>query len=177
MGYTLISDDEIASMTGGVFLFTRTLTVSDTLLTSPAYILGSYLIEEEIGSMTDPVDVDDWPLYVGFMPDGSGIKTELCSIYDTSPQKDGRSMEGPVFQHYAMQLKIRSDDYVMGYAKLEEIASDLDAIHNETITISDAEFQIQNITRSGVIPLGMEPSSKKRFLFTVNLVVAMRRVT
>lgn len=176
MGYTLIGEDVIPAVTGGVFGFARTLTVSDTLLTSPAFVLVSYIIEQMIGDMTDPVDDSDWPLYVSYTSDTSDVKTDLGVMYDTTPVKDGRFMEGPVQQHYGIQLKIRSKDHIVGITKAEEISSVLDAVVNETITVGVYEYQIYNISRGTVISLGSEPNTKNRRLFTVNFLVSMKRI-
>ena len=177
MSYALISGEVIPAVTGGVFSFFRTLTDSDTLLTSPAFILASYIIEQTIGSMTDPADSSDWPLYVSFMPDSSGVKTDAGALYDTSGIKDGRLMEGQVIQHYGIQLSIRSNTHVAGWAKAEAIASALDAVLNDSVIIDSVEYQIINITRSLVISLGAEPGTKERRMFTVNFVVTMKRIT
>ena len=168
----------ISAITGGVFSFVRVFSVSATLLTTPAYILASYIIEENIGSMTDPADSGDWPLYISYMPDGFDIETDCGSIYDTSGIKDGRLMIGPVIEHYGIQLKIRSDVHITGWSKAEAIASALDGVVDDLIEINSVEYRIYNIKRTGpVISLGMELGTKGRRLFTVNFLVTLKRVT
>ena len=177
MSYNLISGDIIGSITGGVFEYSKSFDVLDSLQTSPAYILASYIVENSIGFMTNPVNEDDWPLYISYMPDGSDIKTNCGSVYDTSGLKDGRLMEGQVIQHYGIQLRIRCDTHTTGWAKAEAIASALDAIVNDTVTIGSVEYRIYNVSRSGpVISLGMEEGTKERRLFTVNFIVTMKRI-
>jgi len=177
MSYDLISGNIVAAITGGVFSFVRVLSVSASLLTSPAYILASYIIAEDIGAMTDPADDDDWPLYVSSMPDSRDIKTNCGAIYDSPGLKNGRLMEGPVIEHYGIQLKIRSDNHDDGWAKAEAIAVALDGIANDTITIGIVEYQIHNVKRmSPVISLGIEKGTKDRRLFTVNFLVTMKRI-
>ncbi len=177
MVYTLISGKVIPAVTGGVFSYVRGLTIDNALLTSPAYILASYIIEQAIGSMTDPVDDNDWPLYVSRMPDGSDIKTNCGTLYDTSGLKDGRLAEGTVIQHYGLQLRIRSDTHLVGWAKAEAIAIALDGVSNEVLAVGSYNYQIYNIRRMGpVISLGMEIGTKARRLFTVNFLVTLKRI-
>ena len=138
-----------------------------TLLTTPAFILGEFIIDQAIGSMTDPDDGLNLPLYISYTPDDSdnSVKTDLGVLYDTTPVKDGRLMIGPVIAHYGIQLKIRSQKHTVGYAKAEEIAAALDAITNGTITINTEDYIIQNISRTGPpIPLGPEKGTTNRRL-------------
>ncbi len=178
MAYNLISGNIISAITGGVFSFVRSFTVSDSIQTSPAYVLASYIIDQAIGVMTDPDDGLDWPLYVSYSPDHQEAKTDIGTVYDTTGLKDGRFMEGPVVQHYGVQLRIRSDLHTIGWAKAEAIAVALDAVHNQNITINAVEYQIQNVSRtSPVISLGIEKGTKNRRLFTVNFMVTLKRIT
>lgn len=171
--------DVIPAVTGGVFDVATVLTASDDLLTSPAFVLASYIIAQAIGNMTDPDDsaLPDWPLFVSFMPDTSNVKTECGALYDTSPIKDGRLMAGQVISHFGIQLKIRSRTQVDGYAKAEAIAVALDTVQNETQVVGSYTYQLYNISRQGSpVSLGMEEGNKGRYLFTVNLVLTMKRV-
>ena len=98
------------------------------LLTSPAYILASYIRGQ--GLMTDPDDSAGvvWPLYISLMPDNVDVETNCGIVYSTSGIKDGRLMSGEVIQHYGIQLRIRCDDYNIGWAKAESVANNLDSI-------------------------------------------------
>ncbi len=177
MGYDLIGGQVIPAVSGGVFSYVRTVTASDALLNTPAVVLASYIIDQAIGSMTDPDNGSAWPLYTSFMPD-TGANTNCGAMYDTPGFKDGRLMEGAVIQHYGIQLKIRSDTHVAGYNKADAVAVALDAIANATITIGANEYQIYNVSRaSPVISLGAEPGTKGRQLFTVNFLVSLKRIT
>ncbi len=176
MSYNLISKT-IPAVTGGLFDFEGEGVAGAALLTSPAFILASYVIAEGIGSMTDPVDNSDWPLYVSYTPDNDDVKTDLGVMYDTSPLKDGRISEGEVINHFGIQLKIRTDNHVQGYVKAEEIANALDEVLNDSIIINSNEYLIHNVSRQGApISLGVEKGTKNRRLFTVNFLVTMKRV-
>ncbi len=145
------------------------------LLTSPAFILATYLIGQ--GLMTDPVDNDEWPLYVSFMPDSSDVKTDCGTLYDIPGTKDGRLMAGEVIQHFGFQLKIRSSDYNTGWAKAEAIATNLDSVNNNVETVEGEDYQICNVSRvEPIVALGTEAGTKQRRLFTINFLVTVKKI-
>lgn len=179
MNYSLFGNnlDVIEVVTGGLFTFARVFTASDTLLKSPASILGSYIIAEGIGSMTLPSAKENWPLYIASMPDGSNVKTNCGALYDTTPVKDGRLMSGPVMEHQGLQLKIRCNNYETGYTKINSITSALDAVVDGEVTVSPYDYQIYNISRGSVTSLGLEPdTTKRRYLFTVNFLITIKKL-
>ncbi len=176
MSYDLISGEVIPAVTGGVFSYTRVLTVSDTLLTSPASILAAYIIDG-LEDMSDGNSGGTWPLFISAMPDSVNVKEDCGAVYNTTGFKDGRLMEGQVIQHYGVQLKIRSEDHDTGWAKAEAIASSLDAVYNTLITKDEVEFVLKNISRtSPVISLGLEVGTSRKNLFTVNFILTIKRV-
>ena len=176
MGYELIAST-IPAVTGGLFSYVRISTTSDSLVNSPADILAKYIIQQAIGDMTEPTDGDDWPLYTTYMPDGSSIKNNAGCLYDTTPIKDGRIMDGSVIDHYGIQLMIRSTTYAAGYTKAESIARATESILKDTLTIGAYEYELKNISRQGsVIPLGAEKGTKGRSLFTVNFLATIKRI-
>ena len=92
---------------------------------SPAYIMAQYLIEE--GILSDPDDSNDWPVYVGLMPDDGVVDHNIAASIDTAPLKDGRVMgSGENIFHYGFQILIRSVEYNPGYLKTSEIADALE---------------------------------------------------
>ena len=166
----------IAIATGGVLLSKHVGVGSSVLEASPAYILSQYLIEEA-AIMTIPSDDGSWPLYVNHMPDGREVADDCGVLYDTAGAKDGRLMTGVVIEHLGIQLRLRSLENQAGYAKAETIVSDLDAILNTELTIGSDDYIIHNVSRtSPIIPLGIEGGTKRRFLFTVNFLVTMKKV-
>lgn len=177
MGYDLVSGSVIPAVTGGVFLYIQSLVVDIDLAASPASILRSFIIEEAIGSMTLPSDGSDWPLFISSMPDGNDVKVNCGAIYDTSGVLDGKLSDGEVVQHPGIQIRIRSDDYETGYAKIEIIALALDDVDWNTIVINSTTYLFQNISRTTpIISLGPERGFKRRFLFTVNFMVTLKKV-
>lgn len=179
MSNVIVGDNLIAAITGGVLHtipLARTVQGSDKLLTSPASILAAYIIDE-LEKMTDPSDKDNWPLYISSMPDGTNVKTNCGVIYDTTGTADGRLMIGLVPLHPGIQLRIRASSYEVGYAKIEDIASALDEVTNESITIAAGEYEIRNVSRtSPVASLGLEEGTKRRYLFTVNFLLTIKKL-
>ena len=126
--------------------------------------------------MTDPAADLTWPLYIGYLPDSSGVQTNAGAVYDKAGVKDGRLMGGgEVIQHYGVKLKIRCDTYTTGWAKIEAIASNLDTVQNEDEVVDGNTYRIQNVKRVGLVsPLGMEEGSKERHLFEIELLVTVK---
>jgi len=146
------------------------------LETSVISILAAYIINN-LSLMTDPSDGNDWPLYISSMPDGDNIETNCGAIYDTAGVLDGKLSSGEVIQHPGIQLRIRSDDYETGYAKIEAIALALDDVSWDTIVVGGNTYLLQNISRTtSVVPLGSERGYKRRFVFTVNFLITIRKV-
>ncbi len=153
---------------------------STVLTTSPAFILYKYITDNDIGSMTDPSDALALPLYVSYIPDSIGTKTDLGSLFDVPGVKDGRLMTtGEVIPHHGIDLKIRSRDYVTGWAKAEEIATALDLLKNVIVTISSVTYQFDNISRNSLVNSeGVETKgTRKRYMFSVNFIVTLKRIT
>lgn len=170
------SKNLVAIGTGGVLISKMVGTGSNQLLASPAYVLAQYIISV-LTTMTTPTDNSDWPLYVNHMPDGGGVKDDCGVVYDTTGVKDGRLMTGLVPQHFGIQLRIRSLGNQAGYVKIEDLAADMDEVLNGEISLGSGDYLIQNVSRtSPVISLGIEGGTKRRFLFTINFLVTMKKV-
>jgi len=138
---------------------------SDNLQHTPCFIVGSYLIAEEIVSL--PSSSGNWPLYKSSMPIEAD---DACAIYDTTPIIDTRIRKTYPNTHYGLQIKVRASDYETGKAKAFAILALLEMIQNVSVEFDDYEYEIRT-TRptSGVISLGQEyQSTKRRYLFTVN---------
>ncbi len=151
--------------------------VSLALGMSPAFILYK-LITKSMASMTNPLDNASWPLYVSYMPDGKNIKVDCGTVYDTVGTNDGRTMEnGEVVVHPGIQLRIRAKAYTTGFSKIEAVALSLDDITRELVVVNGTTFQIHAIhTITPIIPLGLERGKKRRFLFTANFLMTIKKV-
>jgi len=144
---------------------------------SPAFILSEYIINE-ISALTNPDNNGEWPLYTNYMPDGDDVESDCAAMYDTAGILNGRLMRtGEVIKHPGLQLRLRSLGGEIGYAKIEGVALSLDSIAGETLVVSGSTFKILNMRRTTeIIPLGLERGTKRRFLFTVNYLVTLKKV-
>lgn len=171
------SNNVIAVATGGVFTTKMSGIGSNQLAASPAFILSRYIIDT-LGLMGETTE-DVWPLYVNHLPDApsSNVEDDCGVIYDTTGVKDGRLMSGEVPQHFGIQLRIRSLGNQEGYVKIEDVAAAMDEVVAVELSLASGDYVIQNVSRtSPVIPLGIEGGTKRRFLFTINFLVTMKKV-
>ena len=145
-------------------------TVTDRVLgCAPSVVMARYVIET-LGLAGDPTVGEDWPLYIGSMPD-YGAPNDCMAIYDTTPVGHGRNMDGTYDQHFGMQLRVRSKEYDDGWDKINAVAEAVDLTYNDQVLMADGnKYTIRTMTRaSSVLPLGIEPQTKRRrYLFTVN---------
>jgi hypothetical protein len=138
---------------------------------SPASVLATYLIEQ--GVVTTPTS-DDWPIYVSSLPHAPD---DLVAAYDTTPVKDARTMLGPVVQHYGVSFTVRAVDYVEGWSKIQSIAMALDSIIRSTVVCGASTYFIQAVSRtSGPTSLGREEGTKRRVLYSLNVIASINQV-
>jgi len=144
---------------------------------SPASIMRYYIVNTMM-ELTLPTDKMSWPCYVSHLPDNDKVEDDAACLYDTTGLKDGKQMAGSVLVHQGIQLKIRSRNYETGYAKIEEIYTMLDAINYELIEIDDDSYELEGVRRIGDANyIGTEPrNTKRRFLFTVNFTLTLRKI-
>ncbi|MHA1344986.1 MAG: phage tail terminator protein [Candidatus Heimdallarchaeaceae archaeon] len=141
---------------------------------SPAYIIYKYLVAE--GLVTVPTAGDDWPMFVGNLPDGNDVKNNATACLDTTPVKDGRVMEGETIFHEGCEILLRSVDYNPGWAKMKALKDALDAVNRNTITILTKTYRLDSITlATGITSLGQEENSpKRREMFSLNFLVTLK---
>ena len=167
----------MAMINAGGFYFTPLSRVTEgtpKLAVSPASILAYYIINT-LAKMTDPSDGSTWPLWISHMQDKP---SNAGAIYDTSGIIEQRQMSGLVPTHQGIQIRIRAISYETGYAKIEDIASALDEVFDISVEIDPEEYVIQNIGRSSpIVSLGIEEGTKRRFLFTVNFLLTLRKIS
>jgi hypothetical protein len=176
MTQRIVTADVVAAATGGVLELTgspATQEGTQVLEDSPAAVITAYLINE--GKMYADTS-NTWPMYVSSLPDGINVVDNAGAAYDTLPVKDGRLMSGSLILHHGVQIKMRSVVYDDGWDKMQEIVSLLDTVVNELVTVGSNTYVISSISRNPVFPLGVEPGTKRRNLFTVNLLVTMRQI-
>ena len=167
----------MAMMNAGGFYFTPSSRVTEgtpKLAVSPASILAYYIINT-LADMTDPSDGSAWPLWISHMQDKP---SNAGAIYDTPGVLEQRQMSGLVPTHQGIQIRIRAISYETGYVKIEDIASALDEVFDVSVEISPEEYVLQNVGRSSpIVPLGIEVGTKRRFLFTVNFLLTIIKIS
>ena len=142
----------------------------NVLADSPADVLAAYLLAA--GITADRVAAGDWSTYVSHMPEKPD---NAVALYDVSPLKDGRMRDGTVVQHFSVQILVRSRVRSTGWSKMQIIAGSMDTVDRNVVMCNGTNYRIQTVTRaSGPTDLGEEEeSSKKRRLFTLNVVFPM----
>ena len=177
MSNAIAANNLMAMINAGGFYFTPLSRVTEgtpTLAVSPASILAYYIINE-LAELTEPSDGSTWPLWISHMQDKP---SNAGAIYDTPGVIEQREMSGSVPTHQGIQIRIRAVNYETGYAKIESIASALDEVFDESVEIGSEEYVFQNIGRSSpIVPLGIEEGTKRRFLFTINYLLTIRKIS
>jgi len=144
------------------------------LTDSPAGIVKQYLIDESVG--VDPVASpnDDWPIFIGTMPDDDSVKDKALAVYDTAGVKNGRaSRDGEVFYHFGVQVVIRADTYPNGWTQMKLVMDKLDVVKLTSVTYNSTTYTFWNSTRTSFFVLGTEPDKRRRETFSVNSLVAI----
>tara|TARA_R110002020_G_scaffold12409_6_gene45512 strand:- start:19518 stop:19967 length:450 start_codon:yes stop_codon:yes gene_type:complete len=143
------------------------------LTDSPASIVKQYLIDESAG--VDPVtSSDDWPIFVGTLPDDENVKDKALAVFDTSARKDGRDIEtGETFEHFGVQVLIRSNNYVTGWARLKLVMDKLDVALGTSVIYNSTTYKLVNSSRTSFFVLGTEADKRRRETFSVNSLVAI----
>ena len=144
----------------------------------PSAILTEYLTDDSTKPFTAPVEELDWPLYMTSMPDGDNVEDDCGVVYDTVGEKLDRTMDGVVLFLWGIQIKLRASDYEVGWAKATEVQDLLETLHQQSVTIDTTTYEVESMIESApVISLGVEPGTKRRYLFTLNYLVSIRQTT
>jgi len=135
------------------------------LLHPPSRILKQYIEDESLVG---------WPVYASEMPAGEG---DFCTVYDTTPVVRRRVHRGMFQQHYGLQVSSRIREYADGASKMKEVMRALEIVQNATVSVDEITYRIKHIFfASGVLFLGLEPETKRRNFFSLNLLCVIVRV-
>lgn len=137
---------------------------------SPADILKKYFIlNGDVGFIGA-----SWPAYTATLPDTTDIPDNIVSFFDSSPENKGRSVAAGTLYRWGVQIRVRAFSYCEGYEKCLSLNTKLDSIHREHITFEGVSYLIQNVTATtGIIPLGLEEGQKKRYHWSLNLLITI----
>ena len=140
--------------------------------TMPSEIVWKYAVDTA-NLFTNPADDDDWPLFVGMMPDGNDVANECGAVYNTAGFVEGKNMRSEIDQHFGIQMRVRSFSESDGYDEIVAVEKDFKDVHNQEVTFTSGEtWNINNFYQtSPIISLGVD--DRRRFNFTLNYALSM----
>lgn len=132
------------------------------ILTQPS---GSVFTMPEAGAA--------WPVYVSFMPDGTGVKNDIAAIYDTEGMVTHRLLASKKnIESYGLQIKTRSYEYRDGYRLLSEQATNLSKISRFIVFVESTQYIIDTVKQtSPIIP--MPQDEERRSFFVLNVLLSL----
>ena len=148
--------------------------MANTLPHSQADIVAQLLIRDAVGVDPDVSPLGAWPVYVGGEPN---TPDNCLTVYDTVGTDDGSFMvNGELFSHEGVQIRIRAKDHRTGWTKADSIQIHLaKEVLDDAVTVSGTTYLIHNFSRiSRVLVLGKDAPTSKRSLFTLNALVSVR---
>lgn len=126
---------------------------------SAANILADYLISEGIGNEGGQTPVAIWVSLEQEEP------AESITVYDTGGEAPD-TKEANVYRK-TIQVRVRSDDYLSGYARQE-------LIRNKLLGVNPISAIIRAFMLSDITAIGRD--DKERFLFTANYMFLIKGV-
>lgn len=155
-------------------------TAGSTLERSPSEVVQQLLIDG--GVCTEGGQGGAWPAFATSEPDDlDGLADEIVVTYDTQGIDDLRTMnDGKLYAHHGVQVLVRAATHGRGYGKASAIRAYLSESVRQTYTTvaGDARYLVHAVTKIGdVIPIGRDSPTSKRLMFTVNVTVAMTKVS
>jgi len=140
--------------------------------TMPSEIVWKYMVDLA-NLFTNPADDDDWPLFVGMMPDGNDVANECGAVYNTAGYVEGKNMRSEIDQHFGIQVRVRSFSESDGYDQMVAVEKGLIDVYNQDVTFTSGEtWKINNFYQtSPIISLGVD--DRRRFNFTLNYALSM----
>ena len=145
------------------------------MLHTPADVALQALIDlGVVGS--DPDDETGWPGFVDIMPDWPD---QVVLLRDTQGRQHGTSMiDGDVARTYGAQVTVRSQLSENGAVKAFSLQDTMSrGVYGMNVTLGGSTYKLHCFTEVGdVIPVGLEDGSN-RFVHTINVMIAVRRLT
>lgn len=140
---------------------------------APSEILLQALID--VGLVSLPSDGLVWPCFIGSKADVPSQLDNVLALYDEAPNKDGRLMaSGDVILHHVVRIRLRSNEYSVGWNKLDTIARALDYLLNTDVTVGTNSYVLNNASlKTGVDALGLEAGTQRRFMFELKYALTL----
>lgn len=145
---------------------------------SPAVILHALLLANS--TFENPEDsAPTWPLFVGYMPDKTGVPDDAGAISDTAGLKDGRYVEdGLNVIKWGVQVRVRSEEQVDGWTKISEVSDLLERVVGQVVAIGANNYILRNVSQVGTILFGgRELGEKQRTLHSLNVRCTIEQTT
>ena len=144
---------------------------------SPADVIATLLVDVGLAVEISNVGVivGSWPVSVDTelnLPDDS------LTVTNTAGELNGRiQITGEQPEHFGFQIKVRASLPTTGWEKANAIAVALDqSLSYQSVTIGSSTYDVGAVTRrGGVLAVGRELASTKRFLYTINAVVVINQ--
>lgn len=177
-GSPSVATDTVVTLNGSYVEYVNT--TGSNLIRSPAEVIQQLLIDG--GVTTEGGQGGAWPCWSAMEPDDTdaSIPDEIVVVYDTQGVDDLRTMiDGKLYTHHGIQLLVRAATHGRGYGKAMAARNFLaEAIRNTYTTVVETRYIVHAVTKIGdVIPIGTDPGTSKRRMFTVNATVAMTMVS
>jgi hypothetical protein len=144
---------------------------------SSSSLVQLFLVNSAI--FTAPALGSDWPAYISYFPDPENVNIDTAVISDIAPSLDGRWMvDGSVVQHRGVSIRTRSSDYLTGWQKNMDVLILLSETFRQNITKNGSTYIIDSFsTPSGIIYLGVDEGTKRRYNFEIKYDVAIRQTS
>lgn len=143
------------------------------LLHSPADILSRVLIA--IGAGTEPGAGGAWPIGVDLEPN---VPDNCITVFDTAGRPDARLMDGQLMEHYGFQIRVRSVSHPIGYTKGYDLRTTMaENLKDAFVTIDATPYVVPSVQTINLIRLGRESPNSSRYLFTINGLLVVQRLT
>ena len=139
-------------------------------------IMKTYLVAK--GLFTLPSLEGTWPLYETSLPDGINVEDNAARINDSQDVINSRDMSsGENFKHYGITIFIRALDYETGWLKAKSVLTDLSDVQKAAIIVGTNSYYFWAATKfSGVLNLGTESGTKRRYKFELSFNVTLEEV-
>jgi hypothetical protein len=140
---------------------------------SPAKIIRELLIALGLGQRAP---VEPWPVYALSEPEAPD---NVLTVFNTTGVDHGRIMAtGERDTHEGIQIRVRSASEEDGYLHAKNICRLLDTTVLRTgVALEAISYRVNSFNRtSPIICLGKESPESKRYLFTVNGLIALEQL-
>jgi len=150
------------------------------LLHSPSEILAALMTSMGLTvAPTSPPSQTSWQVYVDNEPT---VPDNCVTVKDTTQQQDCRTQpDGESMVHEGIQIRVRAVDHPTGNAKARAIKKALEEqVLNNSLTLNNsagtATYLVPCLVKTQLLGIGKDVPGSKRSLFTVNLLMPVRRV-